>query len=594
MLACSGPVTTVAPPAWISQLFLDSPLPKLLLDPETFRVVEVNGAALRRYGYSRDQFVALTIADLRPPEDSPALPRENRGRHPTGKGRHRTRDGALFFVETFAEELTVAGSPAILLTVFEARQEGGNEGARSLPASERRFRALIEHAHDMIATQAADRSISYVSPSVARVLGYTVDEYAGRHPEDLVHPDDAARMRATYAQVLRSPGVPIPARYRMRHKDGGWRWIHGVAKNLLDEPSVRAVVVNEQDDTERTEADEALRASERRFRTLTEGGPDAIGVMARGHAVYANPRLVSMLGFDIVAARTPAGEFIDAADRPEMMVRIARIMAGERFAPRVFTLVRGSGERLRAEVTSLPIEWEGEPALLSVFRDVTERERLDARLMLADRVASMGTLAAGVAHEINNPLAYVLANLAFSREKLEAHPMLAEVVEALREAQLGAERVRGIVRDLKTLSRPDESNTSVLDVHRALDISVSMAWNEIRHRARLVKDYALDLPRVIGNEGRLGQVFLNLLINAAHSIPEGSANSNEIRVVTRADAGRVVVEVRDTGTGIAAEHQRRLFDPFFTTKPQGLGTGLGLSICHTIVAALGGEIDFES
>ncbi len=235
------------------------------------------------------------------------------------------------------------------------------------------------------------------------------------------------------------------------------------------------------------------------------------------------------------------------------------------------------------------------------LRDITEQKEMQERLLLADRLASMGTLAAGVAHEINNPLSFVITNLALATELISAvaatvdAPKLRESMELLGEVRDGAERVRRIVRDLKVFSRPDDATSGAVDVQKVLESSINMASNEIRHRARLVKDYG-PVRMVEGNDAQLGQVFLNLLLNAAQAIPEGSVEENEIRVVTRAgaDQGCVVVEVSDTGAGIPAAVLSRVFDPFFTTKPVGMGTGLGLSVCHGIVAKLGGEIEVES
>ena len=244
---------------------------------------------------------------------------------------------------------------------------------------------------------------------------------------------------------------------------------------------------------------------------------------------------------------------------------------------------------------------------LVVLRDVTERRQLHARLALADRMVSVGTLAAGVAHELNNPLAYVNANLAFVAERLarlvERRPpaggavdasLVAQLEDAVRDAREGAERMRVIVRDLRTFSRAEEDKVGPVDVRPVLESCINMAWNEIKHRARLVRDLA-PVPPVTGNEARLGQVFLNLLVNAAQAIPEGRAPENEIVVRTRPlQGGRLAVEIRDTGCGIEPESLPRIFDPYFTTKPPGVGTGLGLAICHSIVAAHGGEIEVES
>ncbi|MBI5495633.1 MAG: response regulator [Deltaproteobacteria bacterium] len=261
------------------------------------------------------------------------------------------------------------------------------------------------------------------------------------------------------------------------------------------------------------------------------------------------------------------------------------------------------------------------PAIERELRDAglrAERTRMHEQLLVSDRMASVGTLAAGVAHEINNPLAALIANLditvaAVSRLTDEARracldgaggaaatayqsmaQLLREVDEPLRDAREAADRVRLIVRDLKVFSRADEEHRGAVDVRRVLESTLRMATNEIRHRAQLVKDFG-DVPPVEGNEARLGQVFLNLVVNAAQAIPEGHAHSNEIRVVTRPDGhGHVVVEVRDTGAGMAEAVLPRIFDPFFSTKPMGVGTGLGLAISHRIVTGLGGRIEVES
>jgi signal transduction histidine kinase len=170
-----------------------------------------------------------------------------------------------------------------------------------------------------------------------------------------------------------------------------------------------------------------------------------------------------------------------------------------------------------------------------------------------------------------------------------------EVLDALEETLSGGDRVREIVKDLKTFSRGDEGKRGEVNVHTVLDLCANIARNHLRHRAQLVKDYG-ELPTLHASEGRLAQLFLNLIVNAAQAIPEGGdIRHNEVRLTTRREEeGWVVVEVRDTGVGISQEHLHRLFDPFFTTKAVGEGTGMGLSICHGIVSALGGRISVES
>jgi CheY-like chemotaxis protein/two-component sensor histidine kinase len=171
---------------------------------------------------------------------------------------------------------------------------------------------------------------------------------------------------------------------------------------------------------------------------------------------------------------------------------------------------------------------------------------------------------------------------------------LNEISARLHDALDGAERIRGIVLNVKTFSRASDDHRTFVDVRSVLDSSIKVVMSEIRQRARLVKEYE-NVPLVLANPGQLGQVFLNLLLNAAHSIEREDPDANVIRVATRqSPAGEIVIEVSDSGKGIPPEAQPRIFDPFFTTKPIGVGTGLGLSVCHGIVRSLGGTITVES
>lgn len=227
-------------------------------------------------------------------------------------------------------------------------------------------------------------------------------------------------------------------------------------------------------------------------------------------------------------------------------------------------------------------------------QEAISRRQMQARLVVADRMASVGTLAAGVAHEINNPLAFVIANLEVLGEEvplLGIEPVRAmELATIIKEARSGAERIRIIVRELRTFSSASDDTLGPVDPNRVAERALAMAGNEIRHRARLVKRLS-PVPPVLASEARLGQVILHLLVNAAHAMPEGAAHDNEIRIVTgRDDAGRVVIEVGDTGAGIPPEVLPRIFDPFFTTRPAGTAMGMGLAVCHGIVTGLKGEI----
>jgi PAS domain S-box-containing protein len=332
-----------------------------------------------------------------------------------------------------------------------------------------------------------------------------------------------------------------------------------------------------------------------------------------GYFKRVNPSWTRTLGWTAEELLSrPSAEFVHPEDRQSTLAGRQRLASGGVLGPL-------TNRYLCKDGTYRWFEWRSiahvdRRLVYAVARDITEqklaeaqliqaREReaqLERQLVFADRMASVGTLAAGVAHEINNPLAYVSANISLILDSLRefgndgSAPRLPELCEMAVAVQEGAERIRKTVRGLKTFSRAEQERRVVIEIRPLLELSISMSSNEIRHRARLVTDYG-PTPLVDADEARLGQVFINLLVNAAQAIPEGNTDANEIRVVTSTSAaGRAAIEIRDTGAGIPAHIIRRIFDPFFTTKDVGSGTGLGLSICHNIVTALGGEITVTS
>ncbi len=227
--------------------------------------------------------------------------------------------------------------------------------------------------------------------------------------------------------------------------------------------------------------------------------------------------------------------------------------------------------------------------------DITERKRLQERVTLSERMASIGTLAAGVAHEINNPLTYIVLNLTLLDRQLAAGQIdVAKLRNMVAQARYGIDRVSSVVRDLQALTRVREERITLVDPIAVIERCLEIADHQIRHRAHVVREMT-SVPAVRGSEDRLVQLFLNLVINAAQAIPEGAADRHTIRFTTQLTAEQMIrIDICDSGSGIAPETLSRIFDPFFTTKPVGEGTGLGLAICRTIVTSLGGEITVES
>ena len=241
--------------------------------------------------------------------------------------------------------------------------------------------------------------------------------------------------------------------------------------------------------------------------------------------------------------------------------------------------------------------------------EVTGHHASQMRAIREDRLAALGTLAAGVASEINNPLTYVLINIEHVMRRLRCLRALDEaerplwpdlsaqfgsLVDALSKSYEGANRVRAVTRDILLFSQGNDASRGLIDVRAVLESSLQLAWHELRPRARVVKQFA-EVPPLNASATQLAHVFLHLFVNAANAIPEGNAEHEEVRVTTGCDPnGDVVVEICDTGAGITPEALPHVFDPFFTTRGVGEGMGLGLSICHGIVTQMGGRISVES
>ena len=410
-----------------------------------------------------------------------------------------------------------------------------------------------------------------------------------------------ARLRAALAQQTCAPVEPAaPAR------DEGelLREYSSVLVRKLEEKTLQVEATNlslQQDITARIRAetarDEAQRQAEERAALL-----DAVFTSVPDVVVHLDPignaRLMNRASPLFSEHARPAF----ACGPPEQQALLRRefeevIRTGQ---AKSFELdVRRERDCSSCWISFAPVLREGKiRGVVAVVRDISERKLSEAQLMVADRMASLGSLAAGVAHEINNPLLCVTGNLELMERMLELQQhadLPADLHAALSDAREGAERVRLIVRDLRIFSRVEDVSLGPVQVEQVLDSSLRMAWNELRHRAHLRKSYG-GVPPVHSNEARLGQVFLNLIVNAVQAIAEGDRERNEVCVTTSVEAAtqRVIISISDTGSGMPPEIEARVFSPFVTTKPPGVGTGLGLSICHRIVTSLGGSIDFAT
>lgn len=321
-----------------------------------------------------------------------------------------------------------------------------------------------------------------------------------------------------------------------------------------------------------------MRSTRLDFHRLVERAPDLVAVLRGERILYANAALRRALGRDSVA-----GELAEDA------LGFALAEVTQFGAPTEAWL--GSGDaRVHVELIALEETFEGGPATVLVGRDLHERDQLTARSIELDRMATMGRVAAGVGHEINNPLAYAILALEDARDLMGGGAPDADVRERIETGLDGARRIQRIVQGLRGVSR-GHGELRPTDVAEVLRSAVAIAESELRHAARLELDLE-DVPPVRADPTRLSQVFVNLLVNAAHAVPRDGPDAQRVRVSVRESKGLVVFEVLDTGPGVPEARREDIFALFFTTKPPGVGTGLGLSMSRESMRSMGGQLAY--
>lgn len=452
------------------------------------------------------------------------------------------------------------------------------------------WKELANRSSDVISRIDKDGRVTFVSESVKRVLGYEPSELVGQLAHSFIAPEEQAVRRVGFERGLRD-GVAPTVVSRARRKDGTYVWMEYRTEVLRDaQGNVTGFQSSSHDVTARQEAEAEIEALVRRM-------PVPASVHRNKTVLLVNEAFAKTFGYeesDVVGRGVL--ELVDPADRAYVDTRLSQAVdeiAGQ--TTREQNVVHRDGSRVAVEVTVVPLLYRGERCALAVFRDLRERKRFESQLVTAERMASLGRLAATVGHEINNPLAYVLSSISLIERELATLPasdqtrLLHELVGNVNE---GARRIRDVVEDLRVFSRERTAEIGSVDLARLLDRAASMAAHEVRRRAKLVKDYS-SLPAIPGNEARLGQVFLNLLVNAAQAIPDDGSAAHEVRLEARRRDDFVEIDVVDTGVGIEPVAAAHIFTPFFTTKPDE-GTGLGLSISQHIVVSHGGTLTLVS
>jgi PAS domain S-box-containing protein len=490
--------------------------------------------------------------------------------------------------------------PSALLGCVQKRRAENEraEAEQILRRREEYFRSLIHASSDIITTVSEEGRVTFASPSLERTLGYPAEELTGRAYLDFIHPNDQASAAATL-RVAHVEGSSLPTHYRFHCKDGSWRYLESICRNLTHNPSVAGFVINSRDVTERQLAEDRIREQA----ALLNKARDAILVIdLSGGITFWNSSAERFYGWPheemVGRANAAALAHPDAASHEQAL---AATLNSDEWQGELSQITREKREIVVESRWSLVRDNENHPkSILIINTDITERKKLETHFLRAQRLESIGTLAGGIAHDLNNVLTPILVSLRLLRELKGNAP-----VEILDTLEASALRGAGIVQQVLSFARGVEGEKSVLELKHPVNEVLKICRDVFPPGVQIRPRLAPDLWLVNGDATQLHQVFMNLAVNARDAMPNGGLlqfdagnieiDENYARMQPDARAGRyVVVTVSDSGTGIPPEGVAKIFEPFYTTKEVGKGTGLGLSTALGIVRSHGGFLTVYS
>src|SRR5229473_2784614 len=494
--------------------------------------------------------------------------------------------GTLFYFDCVAHAM-MRGDDVHGITVL-------GRDVSALRKNEARFTELFESLQEGIYITTPDGAIVDVNPALVRMLGYDSKEdvLKRRVPEIFV---DQAERKIVKEQIERQPMIQ-GREITLIRKDGGSIVCLNTATAVRDNAGC---VVRYQgslmDITERREMERRLHQQQEFARRLVDSFPDLILVLdAASHYTFVSPRCKEILGYDVEEAQhMEFGGRTHPEDLPAAVSLYKDIIAGTQTFASMEIRVRhklGEWRRIRFNFSPLSDEKGSIEGVVLSGRDVTDLKRLEEQLIQAEKLAAMGQMLAGVAHELNNPLTAILGVTELLRERPGADDSTKRQLELTHRQACRAAR---IVQNLLEFSRPASPQKKPLDLNNILERTLQLHEHSLRRNCIEV-DFRPqpDFPGVIGDANQLIQVFLNLVTNAEHAIRE-VRESGRIQIRLTQNSGRIAVTIQDDGVGIRPDSLPRIFDPFYTTKRPGGGTGLGLSICMSIVREHGGTIEVE-
>jgi len=560
-----------------------------ITDSETRKIVDCNSRACELYGYTHEEFLKLDTKAITPDEDIERVAEYRKKILAEGyavfEAHGKTRDGTILDVEASASILRTAARTYLYVIIRDTTERKRLE--REIRDSEQRYRTLFENASEAIFLMTPEYDILDCNRRACELYGYRREELLKMKAEDIAADDARERFALFHEQIWSAKHAVFETGGR---RSDGLRLDVEVSVSLMDLDGRIVELVICRDITERKRFEQQIQQSEEKYRALVENLNAGLIIIQDERIQFANRPMAEVTGYPPETLQgKPFHEFIVPEDRNLARERYFARQAGQQLAPaNVLRIQHADGREISIEVYASLVRYEGRAATQVILRDVTEQKQLQAQLQRAERLASVGTLAAGVAHEINNPVAVISVDALRMKRQYENDPFIVDMCSKLMRM---TKRIFEITSGLLTFSKATGGVFGKHPLGAALNVALDLVRSrfEFEHK-QLIQNYPAKLPMIWCDSDQLQQVFVNLCINALEAMPKNG--TLKVSAKRSQKKNQVTIKFADTGKGMTAKEIERAFDPFYTTKDTG--SGLGLAICHSIIEDHGGQISIQS
>ncbi len=577
----------------------------VVFDVETMQFEDANPAALELFGYSKLEFLNLLVTDVsaekaKTENQVQLLIKDQAGAKQIPLRYLKKKDNTTFAAEISAGGFISEGRRKIIGAIRDitARHRAGEE----LKKTQQRLQHVLTSSPAIIysCNPAGDCATNFISDNVKTELGYDPREFTQDCAFwiDHIHPDDVGHVKEEFAKLVDEGSHVLE--YRFRHKDGSYRWMRDELRLLFGEDARSVEVVGSWTDiTDMKQAEEALRKSEQQFRDLIENSPVGISIIQNNRLIYENPEQKKICSF---AAESSMLRFLDRVhpdDIEKFKAAHASVVSGDRDTVEIDFRISppagrgGKGDMCWLQCRATRFQYQRQEALLINTVDITQAKQLEHQLLIKNKMLSLGRVAAGIAHEIRNPLTGINTYLYTIEDLCESERLGPEELEVIRQIltqiQVASNKIESVIKRVMDFSKPGAPKMVRTNLNKSLDEAISLSKVTMRKNGvKIEKSLDPRLPECYADPHLIEQVVLNLITNAARAMENSTNGNKRVEVKSSAENNTLCIRVADAGPGVPRELREKIFDPFFTTKEDG--SGIGLNIAQRIVADHNGSI----